>query len=379
MSCDYHRLPHPGIQSLNPYVPGKSIEELAREQGLTDIIKLASNENPLGCSRLVKETLAKLSAMQLASYPSPANHPLRRKLSQQLGVKEQMLTLSNGSDLLFSLLLTTFALHTGKRMLTHEYAFISYQIQAQTLGVPVIRMPLKPNWQVDIDAMIEASKQNIAILFLANPNNPTGLFINHEDIKRLLHQVPATTIVVLDEAYYEYAYNPGDNTSINLLIQHPNLVITRTFSKAYGLAGLRLGYAIASPEITELLLRVQPPFAVNQAALEAANAALDDHDFVRQTIELNALGMQQVRQGLDKLQLNSLPSSCNFITFDCQTDSLPIYQRLLKYGIIVRPLHSYGLSNHLRVSIGNNLQNARFLDKLAVCLAENKENLQNEN
>ncbi|KTC81545.1 histidinol-phosphate transaminase [Legionella brunensis] len=370
MSCDYHQLPHAGIQSLSPYIPGKAIEELAREQGLTDIIKLASNENPLGCSFKAKEALAKLSRIQLATYPSPMNHPLRHKLSQKLGINEHMLTLSNGSDLLFSLILTTFALHTGKQMLTHEHSFISYGIQAQTLGIPIQKIPLQSDWQVDIEAMISASQNNTAVLFLANPNNPTGIFINPDKIKKLLVNVPKSTIVVLDEAYYEYAYKNGDHTSINLLQQHPNLIITRTFSKAYGLAGLRLGYAIAHPAITELLLRVQPPFAVNQPALEAANAALDDDDFVQQTLEVNHHGMKQLQQGFDILKLNYLPSRCNFITFDCGMSSLPVYEGLLKQGIIVRPLHPYKLAHHLRVTIGNTIQNTRFLEKLAFCLSK---------
>ncbi len=280
MFCNYQQLPHPGIQSLKPYIQGKSIEELAREEGLTDIIKLASNENPLGCSPLVKEALEKVANQQLATYPSPNNHPLLAKLSQKLGVSEQMLTFGNGSDLLFFFLLTTFALHTGKHMLTHDYAFITFAIQAQTLGIPVVSVPLKANWQVDIDAMIAACNPQTALIFLANPNNPTGLLIKQENIKRLLNSIPPTTLVVLDEAYYEYAYPYGDKTSINLLSQHANLVITRTFSKAYGLAGLRLGYAIANPEISELLQRVQLPFVVNQTALEAANAALNDEDLL---------------------------------------------------------------------------------------------------
>ncbi|MBA3537606.1 MAG: histidinol-phosphate transaminase [Tatlockia sp.] len=364
MACDFYELPHPGIRSLHPYIPGKSIEELAREKNLTDIIKLASNENPLGCSPLVREALAELSGSQIAAYPSPANHPLKARLCRKIGISEQMLTLGDGTDLLFFFLLTTFAVATGKHMLTHDCAFISFEIQAQTLGIPRVKIPLKSNWQVDIDAMIAACTVDTAIIFLANPNNPTGLFIQPVEIERLLANIPASTIFVLDEAYFEYAYNPGDKRTINLLSDYPNLVITRTFSKAYGMAGLRLGYAIANPEITNLLHRVQPPFAVNQAALAAANAALDDDDFIKKSKELNASGMQQLLQSLDVLKIEYLPSSCNFVTIDCQRDSLEIYVSLLNKGIIVRPLHQYGLSNHLRISIGRSEQNARLIDNL---------------
>ncbi|KTC87807.1 histidinol-phosphate transaminase [Legionella drozanskii] len=370
MSCDYYLLPHLGIRSLHPYIPGRSIEEVARELGITDIIKLASNENPLGCSPLAKKALAELSGAQIANYPSPANHPILSKLSQKSGLSKEMITLGNGTDLLFLILLITFALHTGKHVLTHEYAFISYRLQAQTLGIPISTVPLNPDWQVNISAMIEACNDQTALIFLANPNNPTGLFIPPEEIKRLITHIPPSTILVLDEAYYEYAYKLGDKSSINLLAQHPNLVITRTFSKVYGLAGLRLGYAIANPHITELIQRVQPPFVVNTAALVAANAALDDDDFILRSLKLNQEGMQQLLRGFEALKINSLPSSCNFITIDYQTDSRPIYQYLLKHGIIVRPLIQYGLENQLRISIGNAQQNACLLDKLANCLAE---------
>lgn len=368
MPIDFYRLPHEGIQLIKPYVPGKSIESLKHEQGLTDIIKLASNENPLGCSPLVMETLNKLSKMQLATYPTTHYHPLQINLSEQLGIHENQLTLSNGSDALFQLLLITFALHRGKSILTHEYAFPAYTIQAQTLGIPTTTIPLQPDWRVNIDLLIQASQQNIAILFIANPNNPTGLFVSHEKIKKLLLGVPETTIVVLDEAYYEYAYCLNDKSSINLIEKHPNLVITRTFSKAYGLAGLRIGYAIANPEITQLLQRVQLPFTVNRAALDAANAAIKDIDFIKQSLAVNLTGIQTIQDGLDRLELNHLPSSCNFITFDCQEDSQFIYQCLLKQGIIVRPLHPNGLPNYIRVTIGNPSQNARFLESLSHCL-----------
>ncbi|CDZ77100.1 Histidinol-phosphate aminotransferase 2 [Legionella massiliensis] len=370
MPCDYYQLPHPGIRSLHPYIPGKSIEELMREQNLPDVIKLASNENPLGCSPLVRKALANLSRFQIASYPSPANHPITAKLSKKLGICEDMLTLGNGTDLLFLFLLTTFALGTGKHMLTHDCAFISYRIQAQTLGIPISTIALKPNWQVDIDAMIEACTEETAIIFLANPNNPTGLFIESKDLERLIANIPSSTIFVLDEAYYEYAYPKGDKTSINLLNCYPNLVITRTFSKAYGLAGLRLGYLIANPQITDLLHRVQPPFVVSQTALTAANAALDDHDFIEQSLALNTKGMLQFKEGFATLDIGYLPSSGNFVTIDCQTDAQPIYQKLLSKGIIVRPLLQYGLGNHLRISIGNTQQNSRLFEQLAICLPD---------
>lgn len=366
MACDYYTLTHAGIKTLSPYVPGKSIEELAKEQGISDIIKLASNENPLGCSHNVQEMLANLSGIQIATYPSPIIHPLNHKLADKLAIEANRLILSNGSDLLFCMLLMIFGTHNNKHILTHDKAFISYAIQAQTQGIAVKSTPLLANWQVDIDAMVNACNEDTALIFLANPNNPTGVLIPSKDIQRLLAAVAPSTIVVIDEAYYEYAFASDDQGALAFANQYPNLVITRTFSKAWGLAGLRLGYAIANPDIIELIQRVQLPFAVNQAALAAGFTALDDTDFLAQTLTLNAEGLSRMRQGLDNLEYSYLPSSANFITFDCKKNSLPIYQDLLKQGIIVRPLTPYGLHNHLRVSIGTLEHVDRFLETLAI-------------
>ncbi|MGQ3888215.1 histidinol-phosphate transaminase [Legionella sp. CNM-1927-20] len=370
MSCDYLQLPHKGIRNLNPYVPGKSIEELAQEKGLSQIIKLASNENPLGSSLKVKDAITQLTSLKMATYPAAASHPLQKKLSEKLAVSENQLILSNGSDLLFSLLLTIFGLHQNKSMLTHEYAFITYSIQAQTLNIPVQISPLLPTWEVDIEAMANMASTNTSLIFLANPNNPTGLLIPLEKIHYLLKQVPDSTIVVIDEAYYEYTYKPSQQGALSLFNEFSNLVITRTFSKAYGLAGLRLGYAIAHPDVINLLYRVQLPFAVNQVALEAGAAALEDENFLAETVTVNAQGLEQMRRGLTDLNLQFLPSVGNFITFDCGQNSLSIYQQLLDEGIIVRPLHNYNLPNHLRVSVGLPEQNTRFLKNLAIILGK---------
>ena len=364
MPCDYHLLPHEGIQSLHPYIPGKSAEEVAKEQGLTNIIKLASNENPLGCSPRVIEAIAGLSGKQIATYPIPANHPLRKKLAQTLGVDSGMITLGNGSDALIPLFQTCFALHCDKHVLTHDYAFISYGIHAKSLGIPVITTPLLPNWQVNIDAMIATCNQKTGLIFLATPNNPTGLLVKHAEIKRLLQNIPETTILVVDEAYYEFVNDSEKPNTLSLLATYPNLIITRTFSKAYGLAGLRLGYAITSAYITALLQRVLPPFTVNEVALVAANAALEDPEFIKDSVNNNVRGLVQLQHALEQLQLNYLPTAGNFITFDCQADAHQLYLSLQQQGIIVRPLHPYGLKNYLRVTIGTEQQNSFFLQKL---------------
>lgn len=364
MICDFRQLPHPGIQSLSPYVPGKSIESLAQEKGLTDIIKLASNENPLGCSPRAQQALQNLSVHELASYPSATEHPIRKKLAQQLGIPCERLMLSNGSDSLFWFLLTVFAQGKNKPILTHQCAFISYAIQAKTQAIPVIKVDVNPDFSLNINAFIDACRSHPCMIFFANPNNPTGMQVPYEDIVYLLKNIPEDTILVLDEAYHEFAHPEGCDRTLKLQTQFPNLVITRTFSKIYGLASLRLGYAIGSPEIIELLIRVQPPFTVNHPAMTAAFASLDDHDFVQRTLALNKTGMQQLSLGLDALGCQYIPSACNFITVECGTRRAEFYEKLLEKGVIVRPLQGYDMPNHLRVSIGTHAQNERFLEAL---------------
>lgn len=364
MPCDYQELPHEGIRSLTPYIPGKSAEALADEQGLTNIIKLASNENPLGCSLNVIHALSELTIKNISTYPLAASHPIRQKLSKKLNVHCDMLTLANGSDALIPLLQTCFALHSDRHIITHEYAFIAYRIYANSLGIPVRTTPLQANWEVDIDAMIKACNQKTALIFIATPNNPTGLLLKQPDILRLLQHIPTSTLLVIDEAYHEYVAVSDKLTTIALLATYPNLVILRTFSKAYGLAGLRLGYAISNQVISAILHRVLPPFAVNQASLIAANAALDDDDFIKRSIQLNHKGTEQLVSGLTELGLSHLPTAGNFIAVNYKKNALPLYQYLLSCGIIVRPLQPYGLDNFLRVTIGTEEQNSRFLNAL---------------
>ena len=370
MPCDFHRLAHAGIQSLSPYIPGKSAEEVAKEYGITDIIKLASNENPFGCSPLVNEALSSITGYQIATYPVSSIKPLRQKLADKHAIDIDMITLGNGSDGLIPLLQTCFALHSGKHILTHQHAFISYGIHAKTLGIPMQTIPLMKSWEVDIDAMIAACNDKTAMIFLATPNNPTGLLVSQSKIERLLQNIPATTLLVVDEAYYEYVNDQDRLNTISQLNAYPNLIVTRTFSKAYGLAGLRIGYVIASANITQILQRAQPPFSVNEVALIAACAALDDPNFINHSIANNTLGIKQMQQGLTSLKIDHLPTAGNFITFDYKKDASHLYQRLQQMGIIVRPLHSYGLSNYLRVTIGTQHQNSRFINNLEELINE---------
>jgi len=364
MAINFQTMPHAGICSLVPYKPGKSIEELAREKKITDIIKMASNENPLGCSPLALAALHNMSSHLVALYPSPVNHPIMSKLAEKLHVSTKQLFLSNGSDYLFNILLICFALSNEKHVLTHEYAFSTFAIQAQSLNIPVHTVKINDNWQVNTDNLINACNAKTSLVFLANPNNPTGTLMSQDELQHLLKNIPESTLLILDEAYYEFAASELNCNSIEWLAKYPNLVITRTFSKIYGLAGLRLGYALANPSIIDILQRVQLPFTVNQAALTAAQAALDDYEFIKLSLQTNTTGIQQIREGLDQLKINYLPSSCNFLTFNCQEDGMSVYNYLLDKGIIVRPLHPYKMNEYIRVTIGTREQNKRFLDAL---------------
>lgn len=359
MSCDFTDLPHQGIQILSPYVPGKSIEEVAQEYGIHDIIKLASNENALGCSPKVIEVLKQIDPHLIARYPMAAHHPLRQKLSDFLQVDPNMLTIANGSDSLFGLLLICFALHHNKPMLTHDYAFSSYVIQAQMLGIEVVSASTQ-GFQVDVNALLKACTPNTALIFIANPNNPTGLMLDLPEIERILDHIPSTTLLVLDEAYYEFL-PPGSMPTLHLLKRHRNLVITRTFSKAYGLAGLRLGYAISDPQITAVIQKIHLPFAANIVAMHAACAALDDQSFVQDTQHHISHEREVMARSLEAHNVPYLPSFANFITLDCGQDAGIIAKKLQASGIIVRPLHPYGMNTYLRVTIGTSAQNQRFL------------------
>ncbi len=358
MRCDYDALPHIGIRELSPYVPGKSIEEVAKEFGISDIIKLASNENAFGCSLKVTEALHQLTPTILSRYPTSAHHPLRQQLSDFLQIDPPMLTIANGSDSIFGLLLTCFALHQGKHMLTHDYAFSSYEIQAHTLGIDVKKSRTQ-DWQIDINALLTACNDKTGLIFIANPNNPTGLMIGLQDVIQILDHIPETTVLVLDEAYYEFIQPLPD--SIALLKRYRNLVITRTFSKAYGLAGLRLGYAIADPQVTALIQKVHLPFTANVVAMHAACAALTDQAFVHQAQQAIATNRLMMAQELDHHHIDYIPSHANFLTIDCGQDGMPIAKKLQQHGIIVRPLHPYGMPSYLRVTIGTTEQNQRFL------------------
>lgn len=354
------------IRSISPYIPGKPIAELAREFGIDaqSIVKLASNENPLGMSP--KARAAVRAAMDdLGRYPDGNGFGLKQALSRKLGVTADSLVLGNGSNDALELAARAF-LPAGASAIYAQHAFAVYALAVQCVGARGIEVPARA-WGHDLAAMADAISPDTRIVFIANPNNPTGSFIPGDLIEAFLARVPQDVVVVLDEAYNEYLPPALRYDSVAWLTRFPNLVISRTFSKIYGLAGLRVGYVVANPAVADLMNRVRAPFNVNTLALAAAEAALDDEDFLQQSYTLNQQGMAQIIAGLDALNLEHIPSGGNFLTFRVG-DAATVNKRLLQQGVIVRPIANYGMPEWLRVSIGLPAENARFLDALALAL-----------
>lgn len=361
MSCDFIALANPGVQKLSPYQPGKPVDELKRELGLSDIIKLASNENPLGTSPAALEAIRN-ELKECARYPDGNGFVLKDAIHRSFGFAPSQITLGNGSNDILELIARAF-LREGDEAIYAQHAFAVYPLVVQAIGATGVEVPAK-NWGHDLPAMARAITPKTKVIFIANPNNPTGTWFEKADFEAFLTEVPAHVLVVLDEAYVEYVTEVGALNGFDFVAHHANVIVSRTFSKAYGLASLRVGYAIAHPDVTNVLNRVRQPFNVNSYALAAAAAALFDEDFVRQSRELNAAGMKQLEDGFRAQGLGYIPSRGNFICVELGRPGLPVFQALLQKGVIVRPVANYGMPNHLRVSIGLPEENARFLTTL---------------
>jgi len=350
----------PYIRSISPYVPGKPISELARQMGLAAdaIVKLASNENPLGMSPKAKAAVAKAIA---GGERYPDQFELIRALSDRLGVAAEQIVLGNGSNDVLDLAARVF-LAPGRSAVFAEHAFAVYPLATLATGAECIVVPAR-HYGHDLAAMRAALRPETRLVWIANPNNPTGTFVPAAELRTFLDSVPADVAVVLDEAYNEYL-SPADRAdSLGWIAALPNLIVTRTFSKVYGLAGLRVGYAVASPEVADLMNRVRQPFNVNNLALAAAVAALDDHLFLAESYDLNRRGMEQLIAGVKHLGLEHIPSHGNFVTIRVG-DAAAVNGKLLRQGVIVRPVAGYGMPEHLRVSVGLERENARFLEAL---------------
>jgi histidinol-phosphate aminotransferase len=358
------------IRAIAPYQPGKPITELAREMGLDEakIIKLASNENPLGLSPRARAAIEGALA-ELARYPD--GFDLTKALARKLGVEMERIVLGNGSNDVLEMVGGAF-LAPGRSAVYSQHAFAVYPLATQARGAKGIVVPAQ-NYGHDLPAMLKAIEPDTRVVFIANPNNPTGTLLAGSELEAFLRAAPTDVVVVIDEAYNEYLPAASRYDSLQWLARHRNLVITRTFSKAYGLAGLRVGYALCDPSIADLLNRVRQPFNVNNLALVGAIAALDDEPFLRKSYDLNLAGMAQLTDGFKRLGLAWIPSHANFVTVEIPkqggaSQAGPVYQKLLRAGVIVRPVAGYALPDHLRVTVGLPEENARFLAALGAAL-----------
>jgi histidinol-phosphate aminotransferase len=356
------------VRAIAPYQPGKPISELAREMGLKEqsIVKLASNENPLGAS---PKALAAMRAAldEVARYPDGNAFELRMALADTYGVAAERIVLGNGSNDVLEMVAHAF-LAPGASAVYSQHAFAVYPLATQATGATGIEVPAR-DFGHDLDAMSRAVRADTRVVFIANPNNPTGTWLAAEALHAFLRKVPADVLLVLDEAYYEYL-DPGlRGDSLKWLQQFSNLVVSRTFSKAYGLAGLRVGFAFAHPQVADLMNRVRQPFNVSSIAQAAAVAALADQDFVHASRALNAQGMQVLTTGFKRLGLSWIPSYANFVSVKVP-GAAEVFQHLLRQGVIVRPIAGYGMPEYLRVTVGTGAENARFLAALEAALTD---------
>ncbi len=356
------------VRGIAPYQPGKPISEVARELGLPekDIIKLASNENPLGCGAKARAAMVK-ALEEVHLYPDGGAYELKAALAKKWGVAMDSIVVGNGSNDLLDYVAMAY-LAPGVSAVYSQHCFAVYPITTQARGAAGIKVPAKA-YGNDLDAMLAAIRPDTRMLFLANPNNPTGTFTPYAEIHAFLKKVPSHVIVVLDEAYNEFLPHELRVDTTAWLKEFPNLVLTRTFCKIYGLAGLRCGYMLANPQVCDMVNRVRAPFNVNSIALAAAVAALGDDEFVQRTFENNRVGMRQLVDGVKALGLDYIPSFGNFVTINVGNGPA-VFNALLRRGVIVRPIVGYELPKHVRVTIGLPHENARFLAALSEALAE---------
>lgn len=366
MSDNFLTIANAGIRALRPYQAGKPIEELERELGIQNIIKLASNENPFGIAESAKQAIINhLNCLNI--YPDSNGFLLKQAIAKKFSVKPQQITLGNGSNDLIELIARTF-IHDNDEVIFSQYTFIVYPLVCQALNACSVVTPAKA-WGHDLAAMLAAITSKTKVIFIANPNNPTGTFLEKAALLQFIQQVPKHILIVLDEAYTEYTPIDRRAPSLQWVNDYNNVIVCRTFSKAYGLAGLRIGYAVSCDENNDILNRVRQPFNCNSLALVAAQAVLHDQHYLTQSVENNHIEYKRFETFCQQQQLTYIPSMGNFITIDFARSAEPIYQRLLHNGIIVRPIAGYGMPNHLRVSIGLPEENNRFMQVLQQILS----------
>jgi histidinol-phosphate aminotransferase len=355
------------LRGLNPYQPGKSIEEVKRQYGLSDIIKLASNENPYGCSPAVKEAIIN-ELGHLAVYPDGYARLLREKVAAHLGVKETQLIFGNGSDEVVQIISRAF-LSAGTNTVMAAPTFPQYRHNAVIEGAEIREIPLV-NGRHDLEAMLAAVDEKTRVVWICNPNNPTGTYVTEQELQSFLKRVPKHVLVVLDEAYYEYVMADDYPQTVPLLAQYDNLMILRTFSKAYGLAALRVGYGIASEALIQGMEPAREPFNTSSVAQAAAVAALDDQAFIRACSEKNREGLEMFYRFCDENGLRYYPSQTNFILIDFTIEGNEVFQYLLERGIIVRSGNALGFPTSVRITVGSKEQNERVISALAQMIRE---------
>jgi histidinol-phosphate aminotransferase len=365
-SINIEQLVPPGVRGLRPYEPGKPVDELERELGITGAVKLASNENPLGPGEKALQAMRE-TIEGVGRYPDGNGFALKRSLSAALGVEQSQITLGNGSNDVLELIARAFVTPENNVVFS-EHAFAVYPIVTQAVGAEARIVPAR-DWGNDLDGLLAAIDEQTRVVFVANPNNPTGTWLAADALSSFIDRIPDHVIVVIDEAYYEYASSgcmniPGYESMLPKVKANPNLVVTRTFSKAYGLAGLRVGYAVSGVKVADFLNRVRQPFNLNSVAEAAAVAVLKDEAHLQASIDMNCSGMQQLLNGFASLGLEHIPSAGNFVCVEIGTDGRTLYDKLLREGVIVRPVDNYGMPQHLRVTIGTQEENTTFLAAL---------------
>jgi len=361
MTFDVNALALAGVRGLRPYEPGKPIEELEREYGVSNAVKLASNENPLGPGKKALAAI-KNALGGLGRYPDGNGFALKNKLASKHGVDPAQITLGNGSNDVLEFVARAFV-SPADEVLFSQHSFAVYPIVTQAVGAKAIVTPAS-NWGHDLDVMAKAVTDQTRLIFIANPNNPTGTWLRDSELKQFISALPDHVICVVDEAYAEYVEFKDYPDAVTWLPDFDNLLVTRTFSKIHGLAGLRIGYGVSSSDIADMLNRVRQPFNVNSLALAAAEATLDDDDHILKSRQLNHDGLVQLQAAFEQMGLGTIPSAGNFVAVDVGRNGADVYEQLLQRGVIVRPVANYEMPNHLRVTVGTQSENQRFLDAL---------------
>ncbi len=357
------------LESIKPYEPGKPIEEVERELGLADVVKLASNENPLGPSPAALEAVAKQLG-QLHYYPDGNCYQLKMALAKKFGIDPDLVIIGNGTDELLTLLTLAY-INPGDEAVMAQPTFSEYEFALRLMGgIPRPVSLAGDEFRYDLDALAAAVNERTRLLFICSPNNPTGTIVQRKPLERFLVSLPPGILVVLDHAYAEYVADPSHPDGLDCVKQGRPLLVLRTFSKIYGLAGLRIGYAIAPAAVIADLNRVREPFNVNAAAQAAAIAALEDSDHLTRSRTLAERGRNQLAAGFERMGLKAVPTEANFCFVDLKTDSKRIFEALLRRGVIVRSGDIFGYPTYIRVTCGTEEQNERFLEALEEVLAK---------